>query len=421
MTADQPGLDMTTSINRILIQYGELTLKGRNRRDFERALGDNIRLRLSRAGIDWPLEQRHHRALVHVPEQAAEQLPTALAALGQVAGIATFAPAVFIPAEQTGQPHRLETAPIKQSMVSLANARHRPGATFAVRVNRADKRIPIRSDALARELGAVVLRQTPWDKVNLTQPDLQLNLDIYEEGCYCYADKQRGLGGLPVGTAGRAIALLSGGIDSPVAAYLMARRGCAIDFVHFTATRVQQTRAAEELVARIARQLSHYTLRSRLFLLPYTHFDMAMMGHNSGYDVVLFRRFMSRAAERLAERCGAQALVSGDSLGQVASQTMENLVSTSRAVQLPLLRPLIAMDKQEIIDIARRIGTYELSIQPYKDCCALLSENPRTRSTPELLERLEAEYMPNMDELLEQTLAEQVCLEFEVGELVGQG
>src|SRR5699024_8582638 len=136
-------------------------------------------------------------------------------------------------------------------------------------------------------------------------------------------------GGLPVGTAGRVISLLSSGIDSPVAAYLMAKRGCEIDFVHFTATRVQQMRAGEELVARIVQQLSRYTQRSRLYLLPYTQFDMALMGHNSGFDVVLFRRFMSRMAARLAGATRAQALVSGDSLGQVASQTLENLVSAS--------------------------------------------------------------------------------------------
>jgi len=409
---------MTTSINRILIQSGELTLKGRNRREFERALGDNIRHPLRRGGLDWGVEQRHHRTFIHVPAQAGEQLTAALAILGQVAGIATYAPTVFLDAQRTGQPGSLDVGLIEQFLVGAAAERHTAGATFAVRVNRADKRVPVKSDQLARSLGATIFRETPWDKVNLTRPDVQFHVDIYEEGTYCYVDKHRGVGGLPVGTAGRVVALLSGGIDSPVAAYLMAKRGCQVDFVHFTATRVQQTRADEELVARIARQLSRYTLRSRLYLLPYTHFDLAMMGHNSGFDVVLFRRFMGRMAERLAHENGAQALVSGDSLGQVASQTLENLVSTSQATQMPLLRPLIAMDKQGIIDIARRIGTYELSIQPYKDCCALLSENPRTRSSSDILERMEAEFMPDMDGLLEQTLAEQVCLQFDSGERV---
>lgn len=409
---------MTASINRILVQYGELTLKGRNRRDFERRLGDNIRHRLRSAGIDWGVEQRHQRAFINVPDAAEEQLAVALQALGEVPGIATYAPTVFFSAERTGQPVTFDVGLIERQIVAFAAERHAPGQTFAVRINRADKRVPVKSDQLARAFGAAILRETPWDTVKLNQPDVQFHVDIYEEGCYCYVDKHRGAGGLPVGTAGRVISLLSSGIDSPVAAYLMAKRGCEIDFVHFTATRVQQMRAGEELVARIVQQLSRYTLRSRLYLLPYTQFDMALMGHNSGFDIVLFRRFMSRMAARLAGATRAQALVSGDSLGQVASQTLENLVSTSQATPMPLLRPLIALDKQEIVDIARRIGTYELSIQPYKDCCALLSASPRTRSYSPMLEAMEAEIMPNMDELLDRTLAEQVCLEFVGGERV---
>lgn len=407
---------MTTPINRILIQYGELTLKGRNRRDFERALGDNIRQRLRAAGIDWGVEQRHQRTFVNVPAAGAERLEEALTTIGEVPGIATYSPTVFLHPEQTGQPTRFNSEIVERLLVELAAESHQPGGTFAVRVNRADKRVPAKSDQLARGFGAAILRDTAWDKVKLTRPDRQFNVDIYEEGTYCYVDKRRGVGGLPVRTAGRVIGLLSGGIDSPVAAYLLAKRGCEVDFVHFTATRVQQTRAEQELVARIARQLSRYTLRSRLFLVPYTHFDMAVMGRGTGFDVVLFRRFMARVAERIAQQTGALALVSGDSLGQVASQTLENLVSTSQAAQLPFLRPLIGMDKQEIVDLAKRIGTYELSIQPYKDCCALLSDNPRTRSDVATLQGIEAELMPNMEGLIEQTLAEQVCLRFECGE-----
>jgi thiamine biosynthesis protein ThiI len=411
---------MTAPINRILIQYGELTLKGRNRREFERKLTDNVRHRLRRAGIDWGVEQRHQRTFVNVPADAGERLEQALTIIGEVAGIATLAPAVFFSAEQTGQPHAFDAALIERQLLAFAADRYQPGGSFAVRVNRADKRVPTKSDRLARDFGAAILRETPWDKVNLGRPDRQFNVDIYEEGTYCHVDKRRGVGGLPVHTAGRVISLLSGGIDSPVAAYLMAKRGCDIDFVHLTATRVQQIRAEQELVAQIARQLSRYTLRSRLYLLPYTHFDLALMGHNTGFDVVLFRRFMARVAERIAQRNRALALVSGDSLGQVASQTLENLVSTSQATQLPFLRPLIGMDKQEIVDLARRIGTYELSIQPYKDCCALLSENPRTRSDVETLQAIEAEVMPNMDELVSQTLEEMVCLQFDCGELISR-
>src|SRR5690625_239569 len=279
---------MTAPINRITITYGERTRKAGKRRDFERRLGDNIRQRLQSAGIDWRVEQRHQRTFVHVPEAGTEQLASVLQILAEIPGIASLAPTVFLSAEHTGQPSSLNVELIEQQIVAMASARYAPDKTFAVRVNRADKRVPVKSEQLARELGAAIFRETPWNKVNLSQPDVQFDVDIYEEGCYCYTDKRRGAGGLPVGTSGRVMALLSSGIDSPVAAYLMARRGCEVDFVHFTATRVQQARADDELVARIAQQLSRYTLRSRLYLLPYTHFDMALMGHNSGFDVILF-------------------------------------------------------------------------------------------------------------------------------------
>jgi len=410
---------MTLQTNRILITYGELTLKGRNRRDFERALLDNLRRRLAPTGLRWQVEQRHQRTYLIVPDGAdPSAVDSALTIIGEVAGIATYAAAAFFPAEQTQQLIRPQWEAVEQSLLALAEATHEPGASFAMRVNRADKRVPVKSNNLARELGGLILQRTAWDKVNLSRPDRTFFLDIYEEGAYLYTDRRKGIGGLPVHTAGRVLALLSGGIDSPVAAYLMAKRGCDVDFIHLTATRVQQTRAEDELVARIARQLSRYTLRSRVYLIPYTHFDMAIMGQGTGYDVVLFRRFLARVAQTLAQELGAQALVSGDSLGQVASQTLENLVSTSRAVDIPFLRPLIGLDKQEIIDIARRIGTYELSIQPYKDCCALLSENPRTRSYHDELSRIEAQLMPNYEQLIQDTLSEMVCLAFECGERV---
>lgn len=409
---------MPAQINRILVQYGELTLKGRNRRDFERTLIHNLRHRLRRAGFDWPVEHRHQRTYVAVPPAEPAEVERALAVIAEVPGLANLSPTVFFPAEAIEQRFDPQLEAPTAALIELAAASHVEDGSFAVRVNRADKRVPLKSDKLARELGSAIYTNTPWKKVNLTRPDRTFYFDIYEEGIYCYTDKRKGPGGLPVRTSGRVLALLSGGIDSPVAAYLMARRGCEVDFIHLTATRVQQTRAADELVARIAQQLSRYSLRSRLHLLPYTHFDMALMGANTGYDLVLFRRFLARVAQALATRTGAQALVSGDSLGQVASQTLENLVSTSMAAQMPLLRPLIGLDKQEIIDVARRIGTYELSIQPYKDCCALLSENPRTRSRHQELEKLEAQYMPDYERLIEDTLAEMVTLQFDSGELV---
>jgi thiamine biosynthesis protein ThiI len=194
-----------------------------------------------------------------------------------------------------------------------------------------------------------------------------------------------------------------------VAAYLMARRGCRVDFIHFTAAAPHQEE--QQKVWRLATQLSRYTIGSRLFVVPYVHFDLALMREKVEYELILFRRFMVRVAQVLAGRLRARALVSGDTLSQVASQTISNLVSTSRAAELPIFRPLIAYDKEETIALAQKIGTYELSIEPYKDCCALISGHPKTRSRHERLLVLEKRAFPDYDGLVERTLADAVCLE----------
>ncbi|PZP55760.1 MAG: hypothetical protein DI596_11100 [Azospira oryzae] len=227
-----------------------------------------------------------------------------------------------------------------------------------------------------------------------------------------------GIGGLPVGASGRVLTLLSGGIDSPVAAYLMAKRGCRVDFLHVAATRIDQESVAASPVAELARLLSRYTLRSRLFVVPSARFDIRLLQRRTDYEQIMFRRFAARLGERLARRLGAPALVAGDSLGQVASQTLKNMVTMSAAVEIPILRPLVAYDKKDIVDLARSIGTYETSIQPYKDCCSLLSPQPRTVSRHEEVSALEAELFPDYAALVEETLAEAVCLTYDCGERV---
>jgi thiamine biosynthesis protein ThiI len=275
-------------------------------------------------------------------------------------------------------------------------------------VNRGNKLLPFASPELASELGQAIRDQTPWQRVDLKNPDLTFHLDLRCAATFLYADKLRGPGGLPVGTSGRVLALLSGGIDSPVAAYLMAKRGCRVDFLHFTAASPRQEEGSK--VWRLATRLSRSTLASRLFIAPYVHFDLALMREKVEFELVLFRRFMARVAQTLARQLRARALVSGDTLSQVASQTMANLVSTSRAVDLPILRPLIAFDKEETIALAQKIGTYSLSIEPYKDCCALISGSPKTRSHHERLVQLESKFFPDYDQLILRTLADSICL-----------
>lgn len=405
-------------VDRILVHYAEIALKGRNRRDFERALRDNIRRRLRGADLDWNVRRGHDRIVVHVDtDHSGEALDAALATLKEIPGIASFAAAAFFRGPPEGDEAELER--IREAVLARARATEATGHSFAVRVNRADKRYPHKSDDLARELGTLIQSGSQWQHVDLTRPDRRFHVDVYPEGIYVYAEKHRGIGGLPVGTGGTVLGLLSGGIDSPVAAFLMAKRGCRVDFLHLSVNQLALQQPADNPVVQLAAQLSRYTLRSRMISVPYTYFDMGLLGRaRTGYEMILFRRFVARLGECVARHLGAEAMVAGDSLGQVASQTLANMITSSDAVRMPILRPLVGQDKQEIIDTARRIGTYEISIQPYKDCCALISQNPKTRSDADVVAAMEAELFPDYDRLIETTLEDGLVLTFSGGDLV---
>jgi len=401
--------------NRIVLRCPELTLKGRNRGLFERSLVENVSRRLAGLGLRWPVRSAHGRVYVDVGAGVPDDLEVVLQALSEVAGVESLAAAVWLRPDATRQ----QTASpdvelIENTLVELAEGSFVEGGAFAVRVNRVDKRLAMKSIEMERWLGQSVCDRTNWDRVDLRHPDRLFAIDIYREGMYFRVGKVTGIGGLPVGTGGRVLALLSGGIDSPVAAFELAKRGCRVDFFHLSATFAQQRDDATPVV-RLAKSLSRFTLRSRLFTAPATHLDLALTGPSTGLEAILFRRFLVRAGAVLAGRLGARALVTGDSLGQVASQTLENLTTVYRATEMPIFNPLIGANKQRTIDIARRIGTYDISIEPYKDCCALLAQRPLTHSEPEELQALERELLPNYDKLLETTLSDLVWRSFECG------
>ncbi len=398
----------------IIAHYSEVGLKGRNRQQFRCQLQANIRIKLQSAGLGWNVRRAQSHLLVAARKDAtAKQMQEAVANVAEVAGVAWCAAVQSMPHGGfrdgfTG----LDYQALEAAVVELATREYRPEAAFCVRVNRASKAVALTSPELENQLGEAIRRRTAWRKVRLKKPDVTFHVDLQRALFHLFSVKLHGPAGLPAGTAGRVLVLLSGGIDSPVAAYLMARRGCNVDFIHFTATSEQQESAEEEKVWRLARSLCRYTLGSRLYLVPYANFDVALLGKKINYGLVMFRRFMLRVAERLAAGLGAEALVTGDNLSQVASQTLSNLVATSRAVVLPVFRPLLGFNKEEIIALASRIGTYGESIRPYKDCCALISRHPRTRSQHRLLDSLEKKLLPDYEELIEATLANQNCIEF---------
>ena len=399
----------------ILIHYSEIGLKGRNQPLFRRQLRANIRQKLRALALNWPLQEKPGFLSISVAADATQQqIDSCVKGLREVFGIAWLA--VTEP-----QAHRRFTfdsraedlANLEQRLIALAKDEFAPNKTFCVRVKRAEKAVPLTSVEMENRFGQLIVDNTPWKKVDLDHPDTLFQIEIRPEGSFLFSNKLKGPGGLPVGTAGRVLTLLSGGIDSPVAAYLMAKRGCRVDFLHFTATSMQQDEAREYKVWSLAQQLTRYTLGSRLFLVPYTQFDVAVVasGQRIEYDLVLFRRFMARVGETLARKIRAQALVTGDNLAQVASQTLSNMVTTSQAVEMPILRPLVAFNKEEIINLATQIGTYEESIRPYKDCCAIISRHPRTRSRHTTLTELEQRLFPDYQKLIDQTLAEAICID----------
>lgn len=395
----------------ILIHYGELGLKGKNQPAFRRRLRENIRKRLDIAGLDWPIEETKCYFTILVPQDSKESLSTALQALRQVFGIAWLAPALRIPHRNfTGEAQSEDFARLYEHLSSMANSLYAPGKTFRVRVKRPNKFVPFTSPELAARVGEWIIDHTEWKKVELWEPDVTFHLELHKSTVCLFSERLSGPGGLPVGSAGRVLALLSGGIDSPVAAYMMAKRGCQVDFIHFTASFADAEQLKKQKVWRLIQLLNQYTLGSRLFVVPYTYFDMALMNGKIDYEVILFRRFMLRVAGQLARKTKALALVTGDNLSQVASQTLSNLATTAKVAELPLLQPVIGFDKEEIIALAKRIGTMEESVQPYKDCCALISQNPRTNSDERVLQELEAQ-LPNYPSIVEKTLADMVCLQ----------
>ncbi len=407
-------------VNNILLRYAEVGLKGRNRGEIERLLASNVRDRLEVLGLGWRVSLARSYLYVRVPRDATrEQVEAAIPALQEISGLVWIMPALRLPGRTRREDgHSPSVEELAETLTAFARSRYRPDATFRVTVKRADKRHPGDSTGMQQRLGQHLVEHTPWRTVSLSAADCDFHVEIYPESVYFHVNRFPGMGGLPVGVSGRVLVLLSGGIDSPVAAYLMARRGCPVDLVHFSATAMQHEEAAAGKMARLAALISRYTGRSRLVVVPYTPFELAMLTARTRYELIVFRRFMAATAERLASQTGAQALVTGDNLGQVASQTMENLVSLSRAVDMPVLRPLLAWDKQEIVALARRIGSFDLSVEPYKDCCALISQNPKTLSYHERLADIEQRELPEYADLIEETLRGAVHLEYRLGRRV---
>ncbi len=359
-------------------RYHEIALKGRNQWRFIEQLRHNLRsvfadVKLGKMRGEGP------RIIVELPDEMDDATVAARASM--IFGFANFSLSYRVP---------LDLAAIKAE--AIARGRRYPAQTFRVSTRRGDKRFPMTSMEIDREVGAAIVEALGL-KVDLHNPDLTVSIEILADAAFVSAGKLPGPGGLPVGVSGRALALISGGIDSPVAAYRMMRRGLALDFVHFHAYPLVSA-ASREKACDLVAHLTRYQARSTLALVPFGILQREIVANSDRpLRVVLYRRFMLRIASALAARFRARALVTGESLGQVASQTLDNMAVIENAARLPILRPLVGMDKNEIVEQARALGTFETSILPDQDCCTLfVPEHPETHARLAEVEAMEARF-----------------------------
>ncbi|MCQ2475410.1 MAG: tRNA 4-thiouridine(8) synthase ThiI [Clostridia bacterium] len=363
----------------ILIKNGELALKGLNRRTFEDMLVKNMRHRLSGIGKFTFTQSQSTIAAQPVDEDA--DFEETVERLKKVFGIAAFSRAAAVEKD-------METI-LKCAEDYLADDLL-SARTFKVEAKRSDKKFPLKSPEICAEVGGYLLRKYPHLSVDVHEPELTVNIEIRDQFAYIHGKQIKGAGGMPTGSAGKAALLISGGIDSPVAGYMMAKRGLELTAVHFASPPYTSERA-EQKVHSLLKQVAKYSGRIGLWVVPFTE-TQELIKDNCPEDIftVIMRRMMMRVAQIIAEREKAGALITGESVGQVASQTMPAIACTDNVCKIPVFRPLIGMDKDEVVIISRRIETFDISILPYEDCCTVFTpKHPRTRPTIDYVEECE--------------------------------
>ncbi len=353
----------------ILLKLGEIALKGLNRRAFEDVLLKNIRRRLQSAG---EFSVYSVQSTVYVePKNPEADMDLAEDRVSKVFGVVGYARAGVTE-------KNLEK--IQERAGEYLEEELEEVSTFKVECKRSDKKFPYKSPEISAEVGAYLLEKFPHLRVDVHHPDLVVRVEVREQYAFVHGDTKPGAGGIPVGTGGKAAILISGGLDSPVAAWMMARRGVELTAVHF-ASPPYTSELAHEKVVRLLKKVSRYAGRIKLVTVNFTHLQEEIRDKcPEELSTVILRRFMLRAAERVAREEGCSALITGESLGQVASQTIQAIACTDAVATMPVFRPLIGTDKSEIVALARRIDTYDTSIEPYEDCCTIFTpKHPRTK------------------------------------------
>lgn len=374
--------------DRIMIRYGELSLKGKNKKDFINLLKRNINAKLVTKFSHYEIETFFdHMYIIFLKEDPY----LIIKELQEVSGIQGLSLVKKV---------TKDLSEIVKASYEVATSKE--AKTFKLQIKRADKTFPIRSTEIIRHVAKEILSRTNL-KVDVHNPDLLLSIEVRQEGAYLFLETFPGLGGLPLGSSGKVMMMLSGGIDSPVASYLLMKRGVSLEFIHFASPPYTSSGVITK-IKDLVRALLNYQGRIVLHIVPFTKIQEAIYEHASeGYAITLMRRFMYRLSEQLARKRNCLAIASGESIGQVSSQTLASLKVINEVTNLSVLRPLLTYDKNEIIEIAKQIKTYDISIIPYDDCCTIFTpKNPKTR--PKLGELVHFEQLFDYETLISEAL-----------------
>ncbi|MGE7622725.1 tRNA uracil 4-sulfurtransferase ThiI [Viridibacillus sp. NPDC096237] len=375
----------------ILIRYGELTTKGRNRKQFITRLRENLRFSFA----DIPdMKIRAERDRMYISSDNDDDMDELIKRLPTVFGIHSFSPVAKC--EPT-----LDA--MKELAINIMKSIDTDGKSFKVNAKRSDKRFPLDTYELQLEMGGHVLRNIPNLYVQMKEPEIELRIEVREHAVYMMVEVIPGAGGLPVGANGKALLLLSGGIDSPVAGYYMMKRGVRIEAIHFFSPPFTSDRSLEK-VKDLAERMSRFGTNVRLHIIPFTEIQQVIQQQvPENVTMTSTRRMMMKISDAVRQEIGATAIVTGENLGQVASQTLESLAAINEVTSTPILRPLITYDKLEIIDVARKIDTYDISIRPYEDCCTVFTPaSPKTK--PKLEKVVYYESFTDFDEMIQKAV-----------------
>jgi tRNA uracil 4-sulfurtransferase len=364
--------------DRILVRYGELSTKGRNRNKFV----DKLKRSINRVIRNFPtatIEADRERMYILLGEEKVEDIAKALK---NIFGIQSFSPAVKV---------EKNVELMKQIALSLVQKLYQSGLSFKVSAKRVDKTFELGTDEMNREFGAHLLINIPGLKVNVKQPDINLRIEVRAEAAYLYCENILGAGGYPVGSNGKAMLMLSGGIDSPVAGYLSLKRGVEIEGVHFYSPPFTSERAKQKVID-LTEKLANISGTIALHIVPFTEIQQMIQDQvPSNYTMTTTRRLMLRITDEIRRRQNGLAIITGESLGQVASQTLESMYTINQVTNTPILRPLVMMDKTEIISLAQQIDTYDISIRPFEDCCTIfVPSSPKTKPKLDKVEHFES-------------------------------